>query len=170
MLPAVNETHAVGSGGRIRELDGLRAIAVLMVVSWHYIGLPAGGGSISGSGLLYYLFRPGRSGVDLFFVLSGFLITSILIERRGAANYFQVFYARRALRILPVYALMIFAFILGRKFAQRPDIFGTEFRLWSYLLFLQNVEMARFNSYGVDFLAATWSLAIEEQFYLFFRS
>ena len=165
---AVNEPETIASGGRIRELDGLRAIAISMVVAWHYIGLPAGGDSISGNGILYYLFRPGRTGVDLFFVLSGFLITSILIEQKGAANYFQVFYGRRALRILPVYALMVCGLFIGREFAHRPDVFGPDFHIWSYVVFVQNIEMARFDSYGADFLAGTWSLAIEEQFYLVF--
>ena len=74
--------------GRIRDVDGLRAVAVMMVVGWHYIG----GGDIYGHGLNYYLFRPGRSGVDLFFALSGFLITSILIENRGSRKLYKTFY------------------------------------------------------------------------------
>jgi len=152
--------------GRLRELDGLRAIAVLMVVAWHYV--PAGDGSIAGGGILYTLCRPGRSGVDLFFVLSGFLITSILLEQRGAQNYYRVFYIRRALRILPVYGLMVLALILGRAFAWDPDLFGGAFPIWTYPLFLQNFAMAQLNTYGPSFMTATWSLAIEEQFYLVF--
>jgi peptidoglycan/LPS O-acetylase OafA/YrhL len=154
---------------RIRELDGLRAIAVLMVVTWHYIGLPAGGDSVSGGGsFLYYLCRPGRSGVDLFLVLSGFLITSILIENRNSDNYYRIFYTRRALRILPVYAIMIFVLLLGRLYSWNPNVFGGEFPIWSYPLFLQNVAMARIDNYGPSFMSATWSLAVEEQFYLLF--
>jgi peptidoglycan/LPS O-acetylase OafA/YrhL len=152
--------------GRIRELDGLRAIAVLMVVAWHYV--PAGDGDIAGGGMLYTLFRPGRSGVDLFFVLSGFLITSILIEQRGAPSYYTVFYLRRAFRILPVYALMVLALFLGRALAWKPELFGGEFPVWTYPFFLQNFAMAHLNTYGPAFMTATWSLAIEEQFYLVF--
>src|SRR5437016_8440417 len=78
---------------RIREIDGLRAIAILSVVAWHYVGASADAGS---SSLLWRVTIFGRSGVDLFFVLSGYLITSILLRNRDASNYFSTFYARRA--------------------------------------------------------------------------
>ncbi len=83
---------------RIQELDGLRAIAALMVIAWHYIGIPDGPGF-----WLWRIFYPGHFGVDLFFVLSGFLITTILLENRESDTYFSSFYGRRALRIWPVY-------------------------------------------------------------------
>jgi peptidoglycan/LPS O-acetylase OafA/YrhL len=154
---------------RIQELDGLRAIAVLMVVAWHYIGYPAGNGSLSdGGGFLFYLFRPGRTGDDLFFVLSGFLITSILIENRNAANNYRVFYIRRALRILPVYALMVLAFLVGRHFSWNEAVFGGEFPIWSYPLFLQNIGMVAAGNEGPNFMGETWPLAVEVQFYLVF--
>ena len=69
---------------RIKEIDGLRAIAILLVIAWHYVGVPSGPGS-----LLWNVFYLGHFGVDLFFVLSGFLIGSILINARRADNYFQ---------------------------------------------------------------------------------
>jgi peptidoglycan/LPS O-acetylase OafA/YrhL len=146
---------------RIPELDGLRAIAVTMVLLWHYVGVPGGGS-------LYAVFRPGRSGVDLFFVLSGFLITSILIKSRGDAGYFTQFYIRRALRILPVYVVMLAIFFAGRLAGWHEGLFGGGFATWTYAAFLQNFEMSARASYGPDFLSATWSLAIEEQFYLVF--
>src|ERR1700727_1389422 len=85
---------------RIKELDGLRAIAVLAVMGGHYLSwLPALGT------------RNGWLGVDLFFVLSGFLITSILLQTRRREHYFKTFYARRALRILPPYLLAIAVYL-----------------------------------------------------------
>lgn len=146
---------------RIEELDGLRAIAVTMVVAWHYLGMDSGG-------LAHMVFRPGRSGVDLFFVLSGFLITSILIASRGADGYYAAFYLRRAARILPVYGLLLMVFFAGRTGGWNDFIFGGDVPAWTYALFLQNFEMARLNSDGARFMRATWSLAIEEQFYLLF--
>lgn len=148
---------------RIPELDGLRAIAVAMVVLWHYVGIPAGSDSLA-----FTIFRLGRSGVDLFFVLSGFLITSILLERRGGAGYYGDFYLRRAVRILPLYAVMLTIFFLGRKHGWSETIFGGPFNDWAYVFFLQNFEAVRSNAYGPLFLSATWSLAVEEQFYLVF--
>jgi peptidoglycan/LPS O-acetylase OafA/YrhL len=85
---------------RIKELDGLRGIAVLAVLSEHYLSwLPAAGSQY------------GWLGVDLFFILSGFLITSILLELRDKEHYFKVFYARRALRIFPPYFLGVFVYL-----------------------------------------------------------
>src|ERR1700722_2079449 len=86
---------------RIKELDGLRGIAVLAVVSEHYVG-----------GLPWAGARNGWLGVDLFFVLSGYLITSILIDLREKERYFSVFYARRALRIFPPYFLGLAVYLV----------------------------------------------------------
>src|SRR5690349_10449838 len=83
----------ISSGARIPELDGARGIAVLAVVIAHYVGevehAPVG-------------FSFGWMGVSLFFVLSGFLISSIVLERKDSPNFLPVFYIRRALRILPL--------------------------------------------------------------------
>ena len=81
---------------RIRELDGLRGIAVLAVIPQHYF-----------TWIPISFFRYGWLGVDLFFILSGFLISSILLELRTSEHYFSVFYARRALRIFPPYYLAL---------------------------------------------------------------
>lgn len=149
---------------RIPELDGLRAIAVTMVVLWHYVGIPAGDDS-----WLFLFFRLGRSGVDLFFVLSGFLITSILIESRGRSDYYTSFYLRRALRILPLYAVMLLIYYAARWHGAGPaELFGGRFPDWTYALFLQNLVAGFSGNYGPMWLAATWSLAVEEQFYLLF--
>jgi peptidoglycan/LPS O-acetylase OafA/YrhL len=133
-----------------------------MVVARHYFGIPSGGS-------LSKLLMPGRAGVDLFFVLSGFLIGSILISKRGSSNLFRAFYLRRALRILPVYFLLLAVFIIGLTGGWHADLFGDgAFPTWTYALFLQNFESARIAEFGPRFMAVTWSLAIEEQFYLLF--
>src|SRR5690349_3754490 len=85
------------------ELDGLRGVAVLMVVFYHGFFWSNGGGA-STSGVMHLFIRLtqlGWLGVDLFFVLSGFLITGILIESRARPDYYRRFYRRRTLRILP---------------------------------------------------------------------
>jgi peptidoglycan/LPS O-acetylase OafA/YrhL len=84
---------------RLAPLDGLRGCAILMVLGWHYVGLPLG-----------------WMGVDVFFVLSGFLITRVLLRSRDSQNYYVSFYTRRAFRILPAYLLLIggFAYLVWR--------------------------------------------------------
>jgi peptidoglycan/LPS O-acetylase OafA/YrhL len=97
----------IEGGGRVPELDGLRGIAIGMILVFHYFllqfvvvpGTPAA-----------YALAMGRlawSGVDLFFVLSGFLIGGILLDVRDSSNYFQVFYTRRFFRIVPVYCVLL---------------------------------------------------------------
>jgi len=129
---------------------------------------------IPGSPLAYIL-AVGRltwTGVDLFFVLSGFLIGGILIDARDSSNYFKVFYVRRFYRILPLYFVWFFGvqlMVLAIRFglAAKSGWF-LEDRLPAipYALFLQNFWMAAQNSLGGPTSGGTWSLAIEEQFYL----
>ena len=109
----------------------------------------------------------GWSGVDLFFVLSGFLITGILIETRACANYYSSFYARRVLRIVPLYLVAVFlcfrvALPLARSFGRDLDP-GGSLEPW-YWLHVSNWRSA----FGGDVepLSHFWSLSIEEQFYL----
>ncbi|MDA0921347.1 MAG: acyltransferase [Planctomycetota bacterium] len=99
----------------------------------------------------------GWSGVDLFFVLSGFLITSILIEARGELHYFRNFFMRRILRIFPLYfgSLLLLFSLLN----------GAELRIW-YFLFAQNWVPVFDGTYQPMALQPFWSLAVEEQFYL----
>lgn len=105
---------------RIPELDGLRGLAVGMVLVWHYLPcqLTADGGLIS-SILRRGLYLAG-SGVDLFFVLSSFLIFGILLDNAGSPNLLRVFYLRRACRILPVYFLVLGAYFVLSRMAVFP--------------------------------------------------
>src|SRR4051812_13907528 len=90
---ALGEGASTGREKHIPALDGVRAIAVLLVLLHHF------GNGFSGWAL--GVVNGAWVGVDLFFVLSGFLITGILLEARGGAHYFRNFYARRTLRIFP---------------------------------------------------------------------
>jgi peptidoglycan/LPS O-acetylase OafA/YrhL len=101
----------------------------------------------------------GWVGVDLFFVLSGFLITTVLLDARAAENYYSVFYIRRALRIFPMYYLVLAAYLL----VLRPSCCSAKMQLF-YWLNLSNVPTAF--DVRVPLLDHFWSLAVEEQFYL----
>jgi peptidoglycan/LPS O-acetylase OafA/YrhL len=127
---------------RIVQLDGLRAIAVMAVFAQHALRAPL------------------WMGVDLFFVLSGFLITGILLERKARGqSYFSYFYARRVRRILPPYVLLmaISSLLFGFGWAH--------YWPW-YAFFATNIGDA-LNQSGHDSLNILWSLAVEEQFYIF---
>jgi peptidoglycan/LPS O-acetylase OafA/YrhL len=140
----------------IPELQGLRGLAVLSVVIYHCHP------RLVGTWLLYPALW-GWAGVNLFFVLSGFLITSILIEARDKEKYFRNFYARRALRIWPVYLLVLVVCYLNAPWFVGLPV-GEAIRIapwWAYLLFLQNI----FHLALPPAIGQTWSLAIEEQYY-----
>jgi len=159
------------SNGRIVELDGIRGIAILLVLIWHYIPCQVDhGAGMFASALRRGLYLTG-SGVDLFFVLSGFLIVGILVDQRGAKNYLRVFYLRRSCRILPVYFLLLAVFACLAATLRLPDsahqwLFGNALPLWSYATFTQNILMGVHGHFGPGALSVTWSLAVEEQFYL----
>jgi peptidoglycan/LPS O-acetylase OafA/YrhL len=105
------------------------------------------------------------SGVDLFFVLSGFLIGGILIDAKDARNYFQPFYIRRSFRILPVYVVLCALGIWAATASPAAElIVGKPMPIYLYATFTQNLWLAH-HSWD-KLLGQTWSLAIEEQFYL----
>ncbi|MFN7140591.1 MAG: acyltransferase family protein, partial [Limisphaerales bacterium] len=95
---------AAENPSRIPELDGIRGIAILLVVLAHYFVLPVGPG-FAAANFLGTFFGLAWSGVDLFFVLSGFLIGGILLDAKASNNFFKVFYTRRVCRIFPLYFL-----------------------------------------------------------------
>ncbi|AJX68520.1 acyltransferase family protein [Burkholderia pseudomallei] len=128
--------------GRIVQLDGLRAFAVLAVFFQHALKAPL------------------WIGVDLFFVLSGLLITGILLERKARGeSYFGYFYARRVRRIVPPYLLLLVVSSI---------LFGVEWaRHWPwYAFFSTNIGLS-LGGIGHESLNVLWSLAVEEQFYIF---
>ena len=142
--------------GHLPELDGIRGIAALMVFFHHmcYIGINPAGWTSGIVGSLYRLTSVWDTGVDVFFVLSGFLISSLLIRDRQSPAYYKDFYWKRALRIFPLYALTalgILIFIPG---------YGRFILLCAF--FVANFA----NVFHVPSIGPFWTLAIEEQFYL----
>lgn len=152
----------------IRPLDGLRALAILLVLVWHYVTCQI---SDSATGWLHAvkaLTFWTWSGVDLFFVLSGFLIGRILIANKHSGNYFKTFYLRRFFRIFPAYSLVVGVFVavlLAGLAPQLPWLLEHPLPIYAYLLYIQNFWMTGWD-FGANWLSVTWSLAIEEQFYL----
>lgn len=154
---------------RTPQLDGVRGIAILLVLIWHWqAAFPVEPGSSTAYAMrLFYL---SWSGVDLFFVLSGFLIGGMLIDNRETENYLPGFYFRRAIRILPLYLAIVLLGWLSSAVKILPFDFvpaGQYFSLPLFLTFTQNVWMADEWSIGWSlWLGQTWSLAVEVQFYL----
>jgi peptidoglycan/LPS O-acetylase OafA/YrhL len=154
---------------RIPELDGLRGTAILLVLVGHYFAAPGTGAVRFLSG---YWVRLGWTGVDLFFVLSGFLIGGILLAVRDSPDYFKTFYARRFFRIIPIYyawiALYVLLSLIAGSFltARVGSVQKTGIFILAHLLFLQNFKDFLNSTVSFWWLSLTWSLAVEEQFYL----
>jgi peptidoglycan/LPS O-acetylase OafA/YrhL len=140
----------------IPQLDGLRAFAVVFVLVAHglYSEIPS----------LQKFTDFGATGVLIFFVISGFLISRILIRSKGTPNYFFNFYARRGLRIWPLYYVVLAMSFAIWKFGPPQPSVTSGIHGWVYLTYLQNLI------YGHQAVPAglgpTWTLAVEEQFYL----
>lgn len=162
-------TERPASDQRILELDGLRGIAVGMVLVWHFVGALVDQGLGGWAKLLYGTTIFGRTGVDLFFVLSGFLIAGILLDRRSSPSHFlRSFYIRRVLRIVPSYFLLVAIFWTAIHLGVRNDVFNADTPWWRHITFTQNWWMAEHDRWGPSAISVTWSVAIEEQFYLAF--
>lgn len=180
----VTESDPSPMSNRVPELDGIRGLAILLVLSWHYIANPLFAGpltpndhplAVSTMGWLW-------SGVDLFFVLSGFLIGKSLLDHRESPRYFQSFYLRRVARTFPLYFLSLAIFMatswlcfgpamtgcleLFRNIDAIKELLLTSWPWWSFFTFTQNFFMALDQNLGILWLGVTWSLAVEEQFYL----
>jgi peptidoglycan/LPS O-acetylase OafA/YrhL len=138
------------SPDRIDELDGLRGVACLLILVYH---------------VMPYRLPWGWAAVDLFFVLSGYLITSIVLQFSAERHFLFNFYMRRGLRIWPVYFLAILIMAAAVPLLPRPHQYAG---LPSLLTYTQNVALYWSDKATVfsSYLEHTWSLAIEEQFYL----
>jgi len=155
---------------RLSQLDGIRGLSLLMVVVFHYVWsqVHTTPGTLPAQFMKYLLWS--YSAVDLFFVLSGFLITGILLDNATAGNFLKVFYIRRACRILPLYGVAVLAFVTCRHFLEDDWRFIWLFKdplpIWNYLTFTQNFAMSGADTSGPHWIDITWSLAVEEHFYL----
>ncbi|MBI3478101.1 MAG: acyltransferase [Acidobacteria bacterium] len=147
---------------RVSEIDGLRALAALSVFVHHVFGFPA----------IVRITGAGWIGVDLFFVISGYLITTILLEMRDDPHYFKNFYMRRTLRIFPPYYAF---FLICISCAALAGSYHFSWRLWGALAFYGTSLVATLPWFPGAFarlpdparaIEVTWSLSIEELFYL----
>jgi peptidoglycan/LPS O-acetylase OafA/YrhL len=159
---------AAPSDRHVPALDGIRGLAILLVLAHHQTVM---GGRTAADRYFLRTTDLGWCGVDLFFVLSGFLITGILADSKASPTYFRSFYARRVLRIFPLYYLVVFiSVVLLPRSPQLHDLLlsrplpadqNAEFH-W---LYLSNFLFAAQKDLGHPTLGLAWSLAIEEQFY-----
>jgi peptidoglycan/LPS O-acetylase OafA/YrhL len=153
--------------GPILELDGLRALAIGLVMLYH-VWRYAGPWPLRA---VTYLAYAGWAGVDVFFAISGFLITGILLDAKGSERYWYTFYVRRSLRIFPVYyAVLVFVGVAGfvaRSRGLHIDSLEPAAHLGWNFLYLSNIAMAFWGHEYVPF-SISWSLAVEEQYYLLY--
>ncbi len=163
MPPPGNPTTAASAhpaAGILRpfmpELDTLRGIAVFGVLLLHAFFWKYAGVSFGHSARVFLnLTQPGGLGVNLFFVLSGFLITGILLDSKDRPHYYRRFYTRRALRILPAYYALLILLLLLR----------TSSAAFVGLSFIYLTNMTNFFGVRLDY-GPLWSLAVEEHFYI----
>ncbi|HEX6051682.1 MAG TPA: acyltransferase, partial [Gemmatimonadaceae bacterium] len=155
--------------GHVPALDGVRGLAVALVLVCH-VAWDFSSPSYMERGLIEVA-RAGWIGVDLFFVLSGFLITGILLDTRGGPKYFRHFYVRRTLRIFPLYyAILVGVFVITPLVAATrdrrwfTDIVDQQGWFWTYTSNVFLAVTGRWEQTGI--LGHFWSLAVEEQFYL----
>ncbi|MGH7179181.1 MAG: acyltransferase family protein, partial [Tepidisphaeraceae bacterium] len=157
----------VAPAPHVPALDAVRGVAILSVMVFHFAAEAADGSAVANAFLRVSVL--GRCGVDLFFVLSGFLITGILYDTRDSERYFRTFYARRILRIFPLYygtiaVLAVFVpFVLRMDIAEHRPFVANQHWLW---LYLTNFAQAFGHPEAMGRLGHLWSLAIEEHFYL----
>ncbi len=165
----VTATQQIGiwqPSSRIPALDGVRGLAILSVTFYRFGNETIHEGITTG--LMAKMIEAAESGVDLFFVLSGFLITGVLLDAKTKPNFFKSFFLRRSLRIFPLYfvSLAIFLFIVPLAMGGKhpfPDAYANQAYLWTYLT---NIKMSVSNSWCFGYLGHFWSLAVEEHFYL----
>jgi len=144
-----------------KELDGLRGLAALTIFFFHFLHGREIKGTLPAFAMKLISFGPTMA--NLFFVLSGFLITQILLAAKGSDNYFSRYYAKRVLRIFPLYYLVLLIYFFGLPLLyHRPlPLWGMQWYNWVHL---QNLPLTfKWPHAGPKYL---WSLAVEEHFYL----
>ncbi len=162
------------SADRVPALDGIRGVAVLLVMTFHFWIVGIEGGTLLWERVYGDVAGMGWIGVDLFFVLSGFLITGILYDSKDTAHYFRVFYGRRTVRIFPLYyGALAFFFLIGpfvlshihaHTLVGMTSPAATKLFSWTYLLnWYLGIKGWEVVPHPLQHF---WTLAVEEQFYL----
>jgi peptidoglycan/LPS O-acetylase OafA/YrhL len=152
--------------GRMPALDGVRGLAILMVLFVHFFADTMATNPFER--VLTRVTGFGTYGVDLFFMLSGFLITGILVDSKGGNGYFRNFYMRRALRIFPLYyGILIAVILVAPLVVSSPDLEVLRSRqAWAWLYGI-NIYSALRGEFSFPYIDHCWSLAVEEHFYFF---
>ncbi len=153
--------------GHMPPLDGLRGLAILMVLLLHFVAAMQPTNLVER--VIVEVTKYGSYGVELFFVLSGFLITGILYDARNRPHYFRNFYMRRLLRIFPLYyGVLVLVFCVAPLI---PLLRGpaldhlVENQAWAWL-YAVNIHIAKSGDWSLSYIDHFWSLAVEEHFYL----
>lgn len=158
----------------IKELDGLRGFAILLVCIAHFYQVDEAVLYVDNKmfGIITFkVSQLGLKGVELFFILSGYLITRILVNTQNSSNYFKSFYMRRVLRIFPLYYFVLFLSFFVLPFlisidAEAQQIIDSQWKLWTYtsnmfFIYPVNWDISSFPNFG-----HFWSLSVEEHFYM----
>jgi peptidoglycan/LPS O-acetylase OafA/YrhL len=167
VTPEDAHPQAPRAGAHVAVLDGVRGVAILMVLCVHFIGDSPAHTALGRA--MVKLANYGIWGVDLFFVLSGFLITGLLYDSKKSAHYFRDFYVRRTLRIFPLYYGVLALLFIVLPALPTPYPAGlaesAHHQAWLWL-YASNGYLAIHRAWALPYVGHFWSLAVEEQFYL----